>query len=676
MNLIHSFKCPQLLYKPGRIILLLTATMMSLDAAPPAQSGPAPELELQELLEATVVSAALHEQSVRQAPAAVTIISAEDIRRYGYRTLGEALASTPGFFETDDRTYQSVGIRGMAIPGDWQTRMLVLLDGHALTDNVYGTNGGLGREFPVDLKLVKRIEIIRGPGSALYGNSGIFATVNVITFAPEDLPGTSVRIDSGSFAARGLSLTTSTRWRGARALVSASGWQNHGEQSISIPGMPDEGVQSRVATDVDGETATRFFTRILAGRWSLWAAASDRRKIQPISWIETAANDTGTRAIDMRGMVAAEYTREFNQTRKLIWRTTWDKFAANYDARYLQDGTVVHNREFDRGDWLTSQGIYSFAAGRLHTLTAGADVRLDLRTSVRNADLAPVYIPYTSMSMLDRVAGVFGQDEFRLSRSLTLVGAARLDYSALHGRILSPKASVIWDALPGTTAKAIVSRGMRYPTAYESYYTDTLTTANPFLRQERINNLETVVQHRVAPGVEAILDVYTYSLQDVIASTTMEDGMFRYENLGRIRAKGVELSMHAHVGQSGAEVNVSATWQQARNRERIQMPNSPGFLGKVRLSSPLGRTGLRIAGLLDYVSERRSNERNILDPVLLPGLTLSSRRYRGGLRFEAGARNLTNVRYFDPVSFMRGVDMIPRPGRNIFLALTWQQAGE
>jgi len=95
-------------------------------------------------------------------------------------TLAEILETVRGFYVTNDRYQSYVGVRGFGRLGDWNSRILLLVDGHRINDNVLG-QAFIGLEFPVDIDLIQRIEIIRGPSSSLYGAEAFFGVINVIT---------------------------------------------------------------------------------------------------------------------------------------------------------------------------------------------------------------------------------------------------------------------------------------------------------------------------------------------------------------------------------------------------------------------------------------------------------------------------------------------------------------
>ena len=117
---------------------------------------PVPDLSeatLEQLGNVKVYSASKHLQAASDAPSSVTVVTADEIQKYGYRTLADILKTVPGFFVTNDRNYSSVGVRGFARPGDYNTRILLLVDGHRLNDNVYD-EAMVGTEFPINLSLI------------------------------------------------------------------------------------------------------------------------------------------------------------------------------------------------------------------------------------------------------------------------------------------------------------------------------------------------------------------------------------------------------------------------------------------------------------------------------------------------------------------------------------------
>ena len=217
------------------VVLGPTVSAQSVDPQQPPQSELS-QLSLEQLADLpidSVFSASMYMQKVTEAPSSVTIITADEIRGLGHRTLADVLRTVRGFYITYDRNYSYLGVRGFSRPGDYNARVLLQVDGHRLNDNVFGS-ALIGTEFPLDVDLIERIEIIRGPSSALYGTNAFFAVINVITRRGSLEKGLEASGTLGSFDALEGRATYSRRFSaGPELLVSATGSHSRGSTARS-----------------------------------------------------------------------------------------------------------------------------------------------------------------------------------------------------------------------------------------------------------------------------------------------------------------------------------------------------------------------------------------------------------------------------------------------------------
>ena len=232
----------------GYLLLVSVLPAAAQDAPPAKPPEDLSKLSLEQLVELdidSVYAASSYAQKITEAPSSITIITRDEIDRFGYRTLADILRSVRGFYVTNDRNYSYLGVRGFNRPGDYNARVLLLVDGHRLNDNVFGS-ALIGTEFPLDVDLIERVEIIRGPSSSLYGTSAFFAVINVITKRADRLRGVDVSGTVGSFGTRQGRVTYGQTFAsGAQMLLSGSAYDSDGQRAAVLRGVRHSGHQPR-----------------------------------------------------------------------------------------------------------------------------------------------------------------------------------------------------------------------------------------------------------------------------------------------------------------------------------------------------------------------------------------------------------------------------------------------
>lgn len=223
-------------------------------------------LSLDDLLSMPISTAAKYEQTVSEAPASVSVITAQEIEQYGYRTITEALSHLPGFYVSYDRNYSYIGVRGFSRPSDYNNRILMLLNGHTVNENYFD---GILTETMPDLRAVERLEVIRGPGSALYGSNAMFAVVNVVTKTGRSLDRVATEVGVASYGARTVGAEFGRELANGLDIFLSGSRGDLGGQSLYFPEFDDPSTNDGVSEDVDWEEYYRFYGTASFRRFTL-----------------------------------------------------------------------------------------------------------------------------------------------------------------------------------------------------------------------------------------------------------------------------------------------------------------------------------------------------------------------------------------------------------------------
>jgi iron complex outermembrane receptor protein len=651
------------------LLILLQATRASAQA-PQDLSGTGIE-DLMRLDVQRVFGASERLQPVTEAPSSVTIVTAEEIARYGYRTLADILRSVRGFYVSNDRNYSYLGVRGFARPGDYNTRVLMLVNGHRVNDSVYD-QAPIGADFGVDVALFDRVEIIRGPASSLYGTSAFFAVVNVIMRSGASLAGIAVEIDGGTLGTAMARVSGGKRFANGVDLV-VSGTLDHveGDKRLYFQAFDTAATNRGVAEDLDGERVGDLFGRLTAGNFAFTAAFGRRAKFVPTASFGTIFNEqiTPEHTNDSHTLITGEYNRAFGAT-DVAFDAGFDRYDYNGVYPYPSEHSaypVLINRDGAQGiRWNTGARLSRQLRGR-QTLSAGGvfynNVRQDQWFQYNDPDVASAEIRHSSQQ-----GGAYVQDEVRVRPWLLLNGGVRYDQYEQFARA-TPRGAVIVTPSATASVKYLYGEAFRAPNAYELYY---YGTTPPDLQPEFVRTHEVVWEQYFAESLRTSVSGYHYTATQLITfqaiPTETLTGTFGFINDGVIEANGLELETEVRT-KRGMQVVASYVLQDTSTAANAPLTNSPRHMAKARVSVPIKLRAFASAEL-QFTGDRSTLAGNTVGAATVVNLT-GGWPLTKSLVLTGSIRNLFGQRYMDPSSDEHLPDSIQQNGRTMRVGFRW-----
>lgn len=628
-------------------------------------SSPSPltDMPLEQLLDMEVQSASRIARQISDAPSAVSIVTADDIKAYGYRTINEITDSMRGLYSSYDRAWHYLGGRGFGRPGDFTGRFMLMIDGYASNDNIYNQlyfdQGGL-----LDTELIERVEYVPGTGSVAYGNNAYFGIINVVTKNGRDFGGAQVAAEAFSYGGKkGRATFGNQLENGADFLVSAS-WLDSNGQNLYFPEYDNPAVNPKwasnhgVARGLDYEISKRLFAKLSLDNWSVEGAFVDRKKGVPTGAYGVEFN-AYNQYWDTNAFVSAKYDAELNPHLKSSTHAYVGYYLDRGAGYYTDDGMW---REYNRGQWWGIDEKFVATWFKDHQLVFGAEFRDDFTFYLSD--------PVASSKHSRTTTSLYLQDEISLNDEWRVNLGARYDYGKdVHGNI-SPRVAVMYDPSPQTTVKAAYSTAFRMPAPYEKYYTDGEQIPNPGLDPEYITTTELVLQHRFSRQMNFIGSLYHYRTHDLITNIDTSATTNQYVNVGSTKTTGLELEIERH-WDSGIRLRSSYAWQDAKDERGERMINSPRNLAKFNLTFPSFDNWLRTGLEVQYIGSRCTEKDYKLGSYTLTNLTFSSERTYQGVGANLSIRNLFDRDYkaVAPGGFEQ--DSMQMDGRTLWLQLTY-----
>lgn len=627
---------------------------IGLKAQSPATENPdsLDSLSLEQLMDVKVTIATLSEQSARETPGIVSVLTRKDIEKLQAIDLVDVLRWVPGLeIAHDVEMALSISVRGL-----WgqEGKVLLIIDGHEMQETAYGGYQLAGR-YPSST--IERIEIIRGPGSVAYGGNAALSVINITTSSAEKSPLIQVnaqgRINADGISRSRLNAESAFQYRNFRlkAFLSAS-QSRYGTGNIVLSG---ESGRDSITKNLSESAGTRDLMAGVHLNWKKW----------DLKWLGNQYEHPSYRKVTYQ-----------QNMHSLLLSNTWNinerlelKSQANY--KYATPWNVAKdsaNEYLDnvRNFRLGFRTILRYQAPKHLELTAGAEVYHDDQDFINLNPLDPNRPIHFMLQNLS----VFSQALYK-SVIGTFTAGARLDENSFFGTFFVPRFGYTKIFGPWHL-KLLYSNAYRTPSLYN-------LKIFPETRPEFLETVETEIgylskNHRVS------VNMYLNNLYDPVIYTQTSGGFDTYRNDTRIGSKGIELDYYGQYEQWNWAFNYAYTLPHENRIELFSLINNPNnfvAFSKHRINARLNIPV--ISGWSIQLTQQFWSERFSQNPGLVPikieaqwvsGLMFSKKWSQSGWMLQAGVNDLFNTRLSTIQAFSGYISPFRSLGRELVLSFT------
>lgn len=624
----------------------------------------------------SVYAASRHEQTLSDAPSSVTIVDADEIKKYGHRHFAEVMQSVRGLYVAYDRNYSYLGVRGFNRPGDYTSKVLILVNGHRVNENVFDSVL-VGYDFPIDVEIIDRIEIVRGPSSSIYGNSAFFGVINVITKQGKQLDGLELAGSYGSFDSyKGRATYGKKFGNDIELFLSGSFYDSAGPDRLYYQEYNQPANNNGVTRNTDYERFYKAFANLSYKQFTAEAAFSSREKGIPTGSYGTIFNDDRAKTTDNRAYLDLKYQHAFEDDWEMIARLTYDNYYyyGDYPIIYPPNFDVLY-QDYAYGNWWGGELQVNKVLFDRHRITVGTEVRHNFNQDQGNEDNFVPKTVYDDHRQTFNYA-FYGQGEALLVTNpvkFIINAGVRYDHFETFGDTVNPRVAGILSPWERTTFKALYGRAFKAPNAYELYYEGPNNKGNPGLEPETITTYELVLEQALTRNFNFVASAFHYEIDDLINQTTdPADGLLVYRNLDEVTARGVELELDAKFA-NGFRGRASYSYQDSEDSATgDQLSNSPRHLAKLNVIVPLWRDKVFSGIELQYTSRAKTLGGRTAEDHLIANLTLFSQNIVKNLELSASIYNVFNTTYFHPAAGEHLQDKIRQDGRTFRVKVSYR----
>ncbi|ALP54222.1 hypothetical protein Tel_14335 [Candidatus Tenderia electrophaga] len=504
---------------------------------------------------------------IHLAPSVASVITAKEINAMGARTLDEVLETVPGVHvsKSSIRNSSIFSIRG--IHTDWNPQVLLLVNGLPFNDLITGSRPPL---FRLPVENIARVEVIRGPGSAVFGADAFAGVINIISKDSADIDGLVAGARTGSFDTQETWLQYGGEFNGWAVAGSFEYSTSDGDHDRIVTSDFQTTLDTQFGTDVSlapGPLETRYdllntSVTLTREKWSIWFNSWVLNDAGVGPGVAQAIDPAGEQENDQYTLVLDYTDDDLTESWLLETRLSYRVLDQQSTYRILPPGAVVPIGAdgnlftppscssppclvtFTDGVWGNPGGQQTETRFEVAGIFEGwQDHRLRLAVGADHDEFEPVETknfgpgvidgsvspidgglsdvtdtPYVFVQNASRTVRYLSlQDEWRVGRDWELTAGIRHDDYSDFGQTTNPRLALVWATDYNLTTKLLYGRAFRAPSLTELYFENNpVTIGNPDLEPETIDMIELVVDYRPSFDVETIFGLYAYEADDLI----------------------------------------------------------------------------------------------------------------------------------------------------------------
>lgn len=676
-------------------IFLTLAIITASETLAFSQDNPSPLDDFKD--ETIIYTASKTREQINKTAATVTVITDMEIRNMGARDLLDILSTVPGFGMTiHNWGFYELESRGIKTLNS--EKILIMVNGHPLYNAFSG--GAVVSFHKLIVENIKKIEIVRGPGSAIYGANAFLAVVNIFTKEAADVDGLEVTSGGGSYGTQQHNLMLGKIIKDLEIYANFNFLDTNGfkgfvpqdrqtiiDEFSGTNASKSPGYTNSRLWKYDLDIGARYHDFAFKGRYT-----KDNRGL--FSGVENALDDKGrnkfenyflelsyshaiTGKLDFNAKTYSDYNEERGFL--VIFPPGYANPMGDFPEGFIVDGIAKRTKHgaeiLFTLDWTKANRVLFGAMGEYQRQF---DVRQKTNynplTGAPLGDLQDVTSWANWNKNVSRnLWAVYMEDLFDIRDNLRLTTGARYDRYSDFGSTFNPRIGIVWEFIKSNRFKLIYGRAFRAP-SFEELYTinNPVIVGNPRLKPETVNTIEFSLGSEITKAISSRITLFRNSIDNTIAPSAPDPvtGISEYVNSQNVLSEGVEVELKTKFNK-GSYLLMNYTFQHPRYKITGRLANIPSQKGNIMANwQIIKQFNLYSQLFLKGKTPRASGDTRGEAPGYgLVNSTLLARNLLKGweaLELRLSIYNLLGHKYADPAPADTLAGDYPRPGRSIF----------